>query len=400
VARHRENNCSNPIARIDEVPLQSYVAGVVHGEIGIFRAAGTGEGVAIAPQEVDARVTASFQTFAIAARTYAIWWYLRRGADADFHIHDGPCNQVYQDARDSVSERAAATTIGKILVPRDDPNSIDKHEYASSCARNGTLPSYRNARDVRRDDIVPDLGLQRVCVRSWCGHDRLRMAHQDNPFLPSGNRCLVRGICQWGSLERSVRGDSFEAILQHYQPDLLILDPQQEADPGTVRGSVIDLHGEPIAGAQLRFRQAGQSGAVSADGEGSYTLELAAGSWDAEVSAVGFHTTQERLRVISGQTIWQHFALRPNAGEVVIDAGASADADSKIATSDATMSDAAQSPDAALEPLPDAGADSARPPPGAAPPNGCSCATAAPQFAAWLLLLSLGLRRRRRVIVP
>ena len=58
------------------------------------------------------------------------------------------------------------------------------------------------------EDIVPDDGFERACVGSWCGHDRYRMAHQDNPFLEAGNRCLVRGVCQWGSLERSVRGDS------------------------------------------------------------------------------------------------------------------------------------------------------------------------------------------------
>ena len=53
VARHADNNCGNPIERIDEVPLESYVAGVVHGEIGVC-AAGTGAGVSIrAPRSMD-----------------------------------------------------------------------------------------------------------------------------------------------------------------------------------------------------------------------------------------------------------------------------------------------------------------------------------------------------------
>ena len=251
VARHADNNCNNPIQRIDEVPLASYVAGVVHGEIGVFRAAGTGNGVQIDRADRDRRVKASFETFAVAARSYAVWWVLRRGLEADYHIHDGPCNQVYQDARDPLSEAAAQSTAGQILVSADDHSDLGKHEYASACARHGTLPSGRNANTVRQQDIIPDDGLQRVCVGSWCGHDSYNMAHQDNPYVDrANNRCLVRGICQWGSLERAVRGDSYTEIIAHYQPFLVIRDGDAPAGLGGLQGSVRDGNGDPIAGAQ------------------------------------------------------------------------------------------------------------------------------------------------------
>jgi hypothetical protein len=255
VARHADNDCRNPIDGIDEVPLESYVAGVVNAEIGVFAAAGSGDGVLIDPADRGARVAASFETFAVAARTYVVWWVLRRGEDAEFHIHDGPCNQVYRDARSELASQAAAVTEGLILSPSPTDVVIDKHEYASSCARHGTLPSYRDANSVRAEDIVPDEGLDRVCVRTWCGHDNERMAHQDNPTLPEGNRCLVRGICQWGSLERSVRGDSFRQILAHYQPDLAIVRPG-ETPPIPDAGSSPP---DPAADAGRRLHDSGPS---------------------------------------------------------------------------------------------------------------------------------------------
>ena len=110
VARYADNNCSSTLLRIDEVPLESYVAGVVNAEIGIFAAAGSGDGIQIPSAQRRDRVFASFQTFAVAARSYVVWWYLRQGAAAEYHIKDGPCNQVYKDDRTEISTAAATTT--------------------------------------------------------------------------------------------------------------------------------------------------------------------------------------------------------------------------------------------------------------------------------------------------
>ena len=150
---------------------------------------------------------------------------MRRIHSPDIPRHTKTAGELDPSARrdpSSVSEAAAAETRGEILVREGEPDVVDKHEYASSCARSGTLPSYRDPHNVRAQDIRPDEGLERVCVRTWCGHDTLGMGHQDNPFREAGNRCLVRGICQWGSLERAVRGDNYLEILDHYQPALVV----------------------------------------------------------------------------------------------------------------------------------------------------------------------------------
>jgi hypothetical protein len=375
VARHADNDCRNPIERIDTVPLESYVAGVVHGEIGIFRAAGGGNGLQIERRDVDRRVLASFQTFAIAARTYVLWWYLRQGPDAEFHIHDGPCNQVYQDARDPVSEAAAESTSGMILVPPEQPNAIDKHEYASSCARHGTLPSYRNAHDVRRQDIVADSELERVCVGTWCGHDRYQMAHQDNPFLEPGNRCLVRGICQWGSLERSVRGDSFSTILQHYQPDLRVNQPAAELSLGSVQGNVMDRLGEPVAGARIVISRSDQEDTEFANSEGAYVFsQLDEGQVTLRVDAQGYQTQELEVRVVGGSITWQHFALFV----VGHDVGGGAD------VGDGLLADGGQRPDA----------QQASDLPAWNPPSSCACNSI--DFTGLLALVSLFYLARRR----
>jgi len=382
VARHADNNCSNPILRIDEVPLQSYVAGVVHGEIGIFRAAGTGQGVAIERGAVDDRVRASFETFAIAARTYAVWWYLRKGADAEFHIHDGPCNQVYQDARDPLSEAAAESTSGQILVPSFDRTEIEKHEYASSCARQGTLPSYRNPHDVRREDIVADSELDPVCVRTWCGHDSYRMAHQDNPFLEAGNRCLVRGICQWGSLERSVRGDSTAEILNHYQPDLMITRPGAVEPVGSLEGAVGDSQGDSVGGARIKLSRGQQQEIEFADAQGAFRfVDLEAGLWTLDAAAQGYQAQSIEVRIVAGQTSYQDLVLSRaapgrDAGSVDaagVDSGATADASWVADGGPAQRSDRGQD----IE-----------------PGQGCGCLTASAE--GWLLLVLFVGRRRRR----
>ena len=397
VARHADNNCGNPIERIDEVPLESYVAGVVHGEIGVFRAAGTGAGVSIPRAEVDGRVLASFETFAIAARTYVVWWVLRKGADADFHIHDGPCNQVYQDARDPVSEEAAARTAGQILVPPNARDEIDKHEYASSCARHGTLPSFRNPHQVRMEDIVPDDGLERVCVGSWCGHDRYRMAHQDNPFLEAGNRCLVRGVCQWGSLERSVRGDSSAEILAHYQPDLIVYSPSDQEALGRLELEVVDGEGTGLAGVRVELRREDdQLIEFTAAGGMARFSDLAPGVWRVSAWAEGFAPENVELRVTPSEVTRHRLRLAaPPSGS---DAGSPL-ADSGSAQVDASAVDASVPglvSDAGDPVVADSGQEEVTP--GA----GCSCGVTSPQSGLPMTLLfalvwwrRIGASRRR-----
>ncbi|MCG3172348.1 MAG: hypothetical protein GMKNLPBB_00498 [Myxococcota bacterium] len=206
VGRRMAVSCANnPVKRIDEVEFESYVKGVVNAEIGVFRSVKGGPAAAMD----------SFRTFAIAARSYAYWFYLR-DPNAPYHIDDTACNQRYEDARSAPIDQAVDEVRGVIMVDKANTSNIEKYEYAASCGRNGTKPEHSTA-------IIPDKTSVRACVGNWCGHDNCA-AHEDNPNIPGTDKCLVRGICQWGSVERSMNGESHTQIIAHYEPNLALRD--------------------------------------------------------------------------------------------------------------------------------------------------------------------------------
>ncbi len=205
-----------PVQAVEEISLESYVKGVVTAEIGVFRWT-TGGG--------DTAAMEAYKTLAVAARSYALYFYLLNpagnftatigGHTVRYHINDTACHQRYDDARHAPIGAAVQATEGEILANAGGA-SIDKYEYAASCGRHGTQPEHRTT-------LVADLPGVRACVGSWCGHDTCA-GHQG---------CLVRGICQWGSLERSKKGDGYRQILAHYQPDLVLLEPGNPNPPPT-----------------------------------------------------------------------------------------------------------------------------------------------------------------------
>ncbi len=204
VAMHVDSDCSRPVDRIVEVALEDYVEGVVISEIGVFRRV---EGGPVSALE-------SFKTFAIAARSYVLWWYFR-DPDADAHINNTACNQRFEETHDATIRQAVDATAGMIMVAAHDHSLLDKLEYAASCGRHGSRPEYQEA-------LVPDITGEVACVGSWCGHNTCA-AHEVNPDVPEEGRCLVRGICQWGSVERSMGGDSWQEIIEHYQPNVNVV---------------------------------------------------------------------------------------------------------------------------------------------------------------------------------
>lgn len=214
VGRRDADTCvGHSIQRIETVPLEEYVQGVLIPEIGVFRAVEGG------PESA----AGVFEAFAVAARSYAVWWYLQN-PDREYHIDDTACNQRYDDSRSAwVAERVAATQ-GQVMVDEATRTQLDKYEYAASCGEHGSRPFGQTA-------LVPDVTPLRACVGSWCGHDGCA-AHEENPDVePAGNRCLVRGICQWGAIERSMEGDSGADILAHYQPNLAVVDLGATVEP-------------------------------------------------------------------------------------------------------------------------------------------------------------------------
>ena len=238
---------------------------------------------------------------------------------------------------------------------------------------------------------MPDDGLDQVCVRNWCGHDRYQMAHQDNPFVEAGNRCLVRGICQWGSLERSVRGDNYRDILRHYQPDLSVYRPSEAVVPGRIEGTVVDEQDQPLPGARVLARMDQREWIEFSDTDGSYRLaNIEPGMWQVSVRVQGYNQQNVSLRVVAGETSFQHFSLRPVGGasdggsDPLIDAANIATDTSRTAPADNGWSaDAGQSD-----------VHGRRSTSKSAAAEGCGCSGGAYSSSYLLLLLLRGRRRR------
>jgi len=157
-----------------------------------------------------------WKAFSVAARSYALHFILTQPYDG-YDVNDTACNQVYKDDRDPDVSAAVEATRGLILVKKEDPTLIDRYFYAASCAHHGSEPAYRSG------TIIPDPTSSTACVGSWCGHQTCA-GHADNPDLPGDDKCLVWGTCQWGSIERSIDGQAYTEILEHYQPDCSIID--------------------------------------------------------------------------------------------------------------------------------------------------------------------------------
>lgn len=353
VGRRFSDTCAgHDVTRIDDVPLEEYVEGVLIPEIGVFQRIEGGPDSA----------AAVFRAFAIAARSYAVWWYLNH-PDDPFHIDDTACNQRYDDARSAwVAEQVAATR-GQILVRAGDEDTLDKLEYAASCGRHGTRPEYQDA-------LVDDEPRSHACVGSWCGHDGCA-GHEVNPALPDAGRCLVRGVCQWGAAERSMDGESYTEILAHYQPNttLVTFAPSETSVVGFVR--VGDVYSGPaVFGATV---EADFGGSTTTDARGYFSLTPPDGVVIASLSASapGFVEAVQAVPIRAGETNWASFALiaEPSedvgaedvgAGDTSLDVDAGPDRD---VSSDTTgTSDSGDTDTATFD---TAGPDTARPGPDA-----------------------------------
>ena len=288
--QHPENGCrNNPIIAIEEMDIDEYVKGVLPPEIGVFQSI---------PGAAEV-----YKQFAIAAKSYGLWFMLYYDADNRrdaggalppnnytwFHIDDTACNQRYSDQRMTITTDAAEAVANKVLVKKGEPGVLDKLEYAASCATHGTLPEYGSV-----DALVPDDAPENACAGSWCGHNNCA-GHEDNPHVPGDDRCLVRGICQWGSASWGKSGKDYLWMLSHYQPNLELMDLDTgmiEAQTVTVRGFVYsdpaDITGSAISTATVSLSD-GQSQDVSDAGEFSFQMvPLELGAVTVTASAPGY----------------------------------------------------------------------------------------------------------------
>jgi len=359
VARYFSSSCSGSIQRIDELDFEDYVKGVVNAEIGVFTAVQGGPDSAVE----------SFKTFSVAARSYALHFILT-GAHSNYDINDTACNQRYDDARDPDVSAAVETTRGQILVKANDQNVIDRYFYAASCAHHGTEPAYRQG------DIVSDPTSVRACVGSWCGHDNCA-GHADNPDLPGDDRCLVWGICQWGSVERSIAGDSYVDILAHYQPECALRDFAGPAT-GILKGVVYE---NPelqnwITGATVQLED---EAAIVFDGENPWEFELEPGNYTVHAEAQGYLPGSVQRTVVAHETIWGSIGLDRAPEDGASDAGTDGGDE---ATSDAGAGASS-----------DSGAQADEDGTGG---GGCGCDTNGSATPVWILILLAGILFRRR----
>jgi hypothetical protein len=252
----------NPVVAIEDMSFSTYVRGVLPPEIGVFRDL--------------PRATEIFKAFAVAAASYGMWFRLgyagenRRTVAAPlppdgltwFHIDDTACNQRYSDTRLGIADRAVDAVEGELLTHASNTRRLDKYEYAASCGGFGTRPEHQT-------DIIADRHFDDVCVGGWCGHTDCA-GHEDHPQQPGPDRCLVRGICQWGAAGMAAEGYSYRDILGHYQPNLTLQQttpaPERTVElMGFIYTDPADIPGTGIGGVDVRLGNL-RSARTGADG--------------------------------------------------------------------------------------------------------------------------------------
>ena len=356
-----EQGCrNNPIIAIEEMDIDEYVKGVLPPEIGVFRSIPGSSEV--------------YKAFAIAAKSYGLFFMLnydannRRTTTAKppnnytwFHIDDTACNQRYADDRLSVTTDAATSVANKIMVKRGEPNVLDKLEYAASCGKHGTQPEYNT-----KSQLVPDNAPQSPCVGSWCGHNTCA-GHEDNPALAGSDRCLVRGVCQWGAASWGASSKDYLWMIDHYQPNLEIRDLSAMEDPkvqltGYAFTNDDDILGSGVGGASITLSD-GQT--TSTDSQGVYLFDevlFSLGTVTVSANAPGYRMATKDKMLEEGVTNWASLKLVPTQTQPGQDMSADmVEDDTSDVLEDARADESTPRADATLDQDEDADADQPSP---------------------------------------
>lgn len=314
--------CSNnPVIAIEEMDIDEYVKGVLPPEIGVFRSI---------PGAAEV-----YKAFAIAAKSYGLYFMLYYDADNRrttsalppngytwFHIDDTACNQRYSDERLTLTTQSAEAVANIILVKKGEPGTLDKLEYAASCGKHGTLPEYGST-----SALVPDKPPTNSCVGQWCGHNTCA-GHQDNPNLAGEDRCLVRGICQWGAANWGEAGKDYLWMLSHYQPNLELLDLSGAPNPaqtvkltGYAYSNPDDIISSAIPTVEISLSD-GQKATTNDKGVYEFgAVNLDQGTITINASKAGYQPSMRTKMLISGETNWASVQLVPEGQPPVQDMG-------------------------------------------------------------------------------
>jgi hypothetical protein len=314
------SGCSGGVMAIEELDLDEYTRGVLPPEIGVFRSL--------------SGVSEVYKTFALAAKSYGLYFMITYGENNRrtvpnalppnnftwFHIDDTACNQRYSDERLTITTNAADAVLNKILVKKGSPDTLDKLEYAASCAKHGTLPEYGSV-----SNLVPDVPQNRPCVGSWCGHDTCA-GHEDNPNVAGTDRCLVRGVCQWGAAGHGIDGRDYLWMVAHYQPNLEIRDltqvqPATVVVTGYVYTDPANITGTGVRSAEVKL-STGDTTTTDAQGKFEFGgVELSVGTVGLTASAPGYKTAMREKLLEEGVANWASIQLELDGAQPPQDMG-------------------------------------------------------------------------------
>lgn len=314
--------CSNnPVIAIEEMDIDEYVKGVLPPEIGVFRSI---------PGAAEV-----YKAFAIAAKSYGLYFMVYYDADNRrttaalppnnytwFHIDDTACNQRYSDERLTITTQSAEAVANKIMVKKGAPSTLDKLEYAASCGKHGTLPEYGST-----SALVSDAPPTNSCVGQWCGHNTCA-GHEDNPNLAGSDKCLVRGICQWGAANWGEAGKDYLWMISHYQPNLEILDLSGVPNPtqtvkltGYAYTNPDDIISSAIPTVEITLSD-GQKSTTNDKGVYEFgAVNIDQGTITINASKAGYQSAMRTKMLISGESNWASIQLVPDGQPPVMDMG-------------------------------------------------------------------------------
>jgi len=269
-----------PEGRIEEIPLEEYLKGVIPAEMGLKKP----------PEALKAQAIVS-RSFAVSTRRHA-----REGFDVCTTVH---CQVWKPEKRYADADRAVEETAGQVttykgrIVGTHFFAHCDGHTRNSEDVWSKAVPYYRS---------VP-------CI---CGYTKLY-----------GHGV---GMCQRGAAAMARQGATAEEIIRHYYTGVQIGQarhvPRTTFRRSVIFGQVVDEVGAPRGGLRLVLR--GPEGPIergtTADGRFWFT-RLPAGRWDLEVKGkpvryTELHTDGRnslQLRVVAPYTSFEAERVVPLA---------------------------------------------------------------------------------------
>ncbi len=200
--RSLDGSSSSCSGRVDEIPFEEYVRGVL-------------------PHEwIPSWHEESLKAGAVAIRTYAAFLVESGGRYDCAHVDDTTSTQVYEEDYHPRTDEAVLATEGLYVV--DEAGELILAEYS---AENGDPTEFGVTDSVCSGETV-------------FGHGR--------------------GTCQWGSQRWATSGRSFDEIVTHYYPGSSVVDARQQlAAKEVARDVPTQLVAGQAAPVEVRFENAG-----------------------------------------------------------------------------------------------------------------------------------------------